>query len=297
MNLENNQLEELNIKLDYDTSKISWLKSGGKSKYFCNIKSLNHLTDLFKVINDHKIPYLVVGNFSNILIQSSGFNGLILKLSGEFSNIDVSNNIITAGSSVLDSKFSMFCYQNSFTGYEYLFTIPGTIGGNIFMNAGCYGFEISKHIKKIKIFDILTLKTSHVFPSEINFKYRKGYQEKNKLILSADFYTELGDPIIIKSKMNDFDNKRKKSQPQKVNCCGSIFKNPSSSSAWQLIKSSVDDSFYMGEIRLSKKHSNFFENDPYVDADKLINFLKKVEDSVLKKHSIKLEKELRIIGD
>ena len=97
--------------------------------------------------------------------------------------------------------------------------------------------------------------------------------------------------------MNDFDNKRKKSQPQKVNCCGSIFKNPSSSSAWQLIKSSVDDSFYMGEIRLSKKHSNFFENDPYVDADKLINFLKKVEDSVLKKHSIKLEKELRIIGD
>ena len=198
---------------------------------------------------------------------------------------------------MLDLKFSMFCYENSITGYEYLFTIPGTIGGNIFMNAGCYGFEISNQIKKIKIFDILTLETYHIFPSEINFKYRNGYQEKNKLILSADFYTELGDPILIKSKMNDFDNKRKKSQPQKVNCCGSIFKNPSSSSAWQLIKSSVDDSFYMGEIRLSKKHSNFFENDPYVDADKLINFLKKVEDSVLKKHSIKLEKELRIIGD
>ena len=297
MNLENNQLEELNIKLDYDTSKISWLKSGGKSKYFCNIKNINQLTDLFKVINDHKIPYLVVGNFSNILIQSSGFNGLILKLSGEFSNIGLSNNIITAGCSVLDLKFSMFCYENSITGYEYLFTIPGTIGGNIFMNAGCYGFEISNQIKKIKIFDIQTLKTSHVFPSEINFKYRNGYQEKNKLILSADFYTELGDPILIKSKMNDFDNKRKKSQPQKVNCCGSIFKNPSSSSAWQLIESSVDDSFYMGEVRLSKKHSNFFENDPYVDADKLITFLKKVEDSVFKKHSIKLEKELRIIGE
>ena len=297
MNLENNQLEELNIKLDYDTSKISWLKSGGKSKYFCNIKNLNQLKDLFKVINDYKIPYLVVGNFSNILIQSSGFNGLILKLSGEFSNIGVSNNIITAGCSVLDLKFSMFCYENFITGYEYLFTIPGTIGGNIFMNAGCYGFEISNQIKKIKIFDILTLKTSYVFPSEINFKYRNGYQEKNKLILSADFYTELGDPILIKSKMNDFDNKRKKSQPQKVNCCGSIFKNPSSSSAWQLIESSVDDSFYTGEVRLSKKHSNFFENDPYVDADKLITFLKKVEDSVLKKHSIKLEKELRIIGE
>jgi len=297
MNLENNQLEELNIKLDYDTSKISWLKSGGKSKYFCNIKNLNQLKDLFKVINDYKIPYLVVGNFSNILIQSSGFNGLILKLSGEFSNIGVSNNIITAGCSVLDLKFSMFCYENSITGYEYLFTIPGTIGGNIFMNAGCYGFEISNQIKKIKIFDILTLKTSYVFPSEINFKYRNGYQEKNKLILSADFYTELGDPILIKSKMNYFDNKRKKSQPQKVNCCGSIFKNPSSSSAWQLIESSVDDSFYTGEVRLSKKHSNFFENDPYVDADKLITFLKKVEDSVLKKHSIKLEKELRIIGE
>ena len=113
MNLENNQLEELNIKLDYDTSKISWLKSGGKSKYFCNIKNLNQLKDLFKVINDHKIPYLVVGNFSNILIQSSGFNGLILKLSGEFSNIGLSNNIITAGCSVLDLKFSMFCRRRN----------------------------------------------------------------------------------------------------------------------------------------------------------------------------------------
>jgi len=297
MKLENSQLEELNIKLDYDTSNISWLKSGGKSKYFCNIKSLKHLKDLFRCINDNKIPFLVVGNFSNILIQSSGFNGVILKLSGEFADIGLSNNIITAGCSVLDSKFSMFCYQNSVTGYEYLFTIPGTIGGNIFMNAGCYGFEISKQIKKIKIFDTLTLKTSLVFPNEINFKYRKGLQEKNKIILSADFNTELGDPILIKSKMNDFDNQRKKSQPQKVNCCGSIFKNPSFSSAWQLIESSVDDSFYMGEIKLSKKHSNFFENNPYVDADKLIKFLKKVEDRVFKKHNIKLEKELRIIGD
>ena len=102
MNLENNQLEELNIKLDYDTSKISWLKSGGKSKYFCNIKSLNHLTDLFKVINDHKIPYLVVGNFSNILIQSSGFNGLILKLSvrSTYISLPASSVISTVGNTV-----------------------------------------------------------------------------------------------------------------------------------------------------------------------------------------------------
>ena len=86
MSLENTELEKLNIKINFDTSKISWLKSGGKTNFYCKVKNQNHLTDLFKYINSRNIPFIIVGNFSNTLVRSSGFEGLLLKLSDDFSN-------------------------------------------------------------------------------------------------------------------------------------------------------------------------------------------------------------------
>ena len=300
------EIKKLNIKTNYDTSKVSWLKSGGIAKYYCNIKNINQLTELFKFLNKNSIPFLTIGNFSNTLIKSSGFDGLLLKLSGDFLNINLNKETVTVGSSVLDLKFSMFCYENSICNYEYLYTIPGTIGGNIFMNAGCYGFEIKDQIEKIKIFDTSTLKIQELSADEMNFSYRKGFQEKNKIILSADLITKLGRRDSIKIRMKELDQKRNETQPRRANCCGSIFKNPRTEkksdnyanklSAWKLIQSSVDDSFYNGEVKLSKKHSNFFENEPYIDPDKLEAFLKNIEEKVMLKHNIKLEKELRIIG-
>ena len=300
------EIKKLNIKTNYDTSKVSWLKSGGIAKYYCNIKNINQLTELFKFLNKNSIPFITIGNFSNTLIKSSGFDGLLLKLSGDFLNINLNKETVTVGSSVLDLKFSIFCYENSICDYEYLYTIPGTIGGNIFMNAGCYGFEIKDQIQKIKIFDTTTLKIQELSADEINFSYRKGFQEKNKIILSADLITKLGHRDNIKIRMKELDQKRNETQPRRANCCGSIFKNPRTEkksdnfanklSAWKLIQSSVDNSFYNGEVKLSKKHCNFFENEPYIDPDKLEAFLKNIEEKVMLKHNIKLEKELRIIG-
>ena len=300
------EFKKFNIKTNYDTSKVSWLKSGGIAKYFCNIKNVIQLTELFKFLNKNKIPFLTIGNFSNTLIKSSGFDGFLLKLSGDFSNINLNQETVTVGSSVLDLKFSMFCYEKSICDYEYLYTIPGTIGGNIFMNAGCYGFEIKDQIHKIKTFDTLTLKIQELSADEINFSYRKGFQEKNKIILSVELIAKLGSRDNIKRRMKELDQKRNETQPRRANCCGSIFKNPRSLkksdnfdnklSAWKLIQSSVDNSFYSGEVKLSKKHSNFFENEPYIDPDKLELFLKNIEEQVMLKHNIQLEKELRIIG-
>jgi UDP-N-acetylmuramate dehydrogenase len=297
MNLENIELNNLNIKKDFDTSKISWLKSGGKVKLYCNIKSHKHLIDIFKFINLNKISFIIVGNFSNTLIKASGFSGLLLKLSNDFTKILIKDNIVTVGASVLDSKFSIFCYENSIGGYEFLYTIPGTIGGNVFMNAGCYGYKISDKIISINIFDTLTFETKEIKVDEINFKYREGFQIKNKIILSVNMKIQYTDKDLIKSKMMDFDKQRKITQPQKVNCCGSIFKNPPHFNAWKLISTSVDKSFYIGDVKLSRKHSNFFENKAFVNPDIIESFLKKIENKVLIKHNIKLEKELRIVGD
>ena len=103
-----------------------------------------------------------------------------------------------------------------------------------------------------------------------------------------------GDKISIKNLMKEYENIRNKTQPQKVNCCGSIFKNPKNQSAWKLIKSSIDESFYNGPIKLSKIHSNFFENEPNISAKSIELFISNIQKRVREKHKITLEKELRI---
>ena len=94
--------------------------------------------------------------------------------------------------------------------------------------------------------------------------------------------------------MKEYEEMRNSSQPQRVNCCGSIFKNPPGHNAWKLIKSSIDESFYEGPVKLSKKHSNFFENDPNINSDEIISFINQIKERVFNKHHIDLEPELEI---
>ena len=313
------EFKKFNIKTNYDTSKVSWLKSGGIAKYFCNIKNVIQLTELFEFLNKNKIPFLTIGNFSNTLIKSSGFDGLLLKLSGDFSNINLNQETVTVGSSVLDLKFSMFCYEKSICDYEYLYTIPGTIGGNIFMNAGCYGFEIKDQIHKIKTFDTLTLKIQELSGDEINFSYRKGFQEKNKIILSVELIAKLGSRDNIKRRMKELDQKRNETQPRRAKCCGSIFKNP-------IVRSQdLDNEFLAGHrwdqvdgytklssarlieliepelnipdtLRLYENHSLVLINNGEASFDDVISVLNQIKSKIFKKFKIKLEIEPEIIS-
>ena len=199
------------------------------------------------------------------------------------------------GAAVLDNYFSKFCYQKSISGYEFLYTIPGSIGGNIFMNAGCYNQEIKDKLISVIYYDITKNKLCEKNISELQFEYRRGFQKKNSIILYGKFKISHRNQEDIKILMHEYDIIRKQTQPQKVNCCGSIFKNPKNQSAWKLIKSSIDESFYKGPIKLSRKHSNFFENEPGINANNIDLFISKIQKRVKDKHNILLEKELRII--
>ena len=238
---------------------------------------------------------MVIGNLSNTLIKDEGFKGVGIKLSGDFTKVKLNSNYMLVGAAVLDNYLSKFCYQNSISGYEFLYTIPGSIGGNIFMNAGCYNQEIKDKLLSVIYYD---LSDNHIHEKDIadlRFNYRKGFQQNNTIILYGKFKITHGEQKNIKKLMQEYEVIRNKTQPQKVNCCGSIFKNPVNKSAWELIKSSVDDSFYSGPIKLSRTHSNFFENDPNIKANSIDIFITKIQKLVNHKHKIMLEKELRII--
>ncbi len=287
--------ENKNLVTNYPSAKYSWLKSGGK---ISNLYKIHNQIDLINLFSNNDIKaksLLVIGNLSNTLIKDEGFNGTGIKLIGDFTNIQINSDHMLVGAAVLDNYLSKFCYQKGISGYEFLYTIPGSIGGNIFMNAGCYNQEIKDKLISVIYFDINKNKIFEKEIAKLEFDYRKGFQKKNKIILYGKFKITHNEPIYIKNLMQEYERIRNQTQPKKVNCCGSIFKNPKNQTAWKLIKLSIDDGFYNGPIKLSKKHSNFFENEPNISAKSIELFISKIQKRVKDKYKIELEKELRII--
>ena len=112
------------------------------------------LNNLFSQNDIKAKSFLVIGNLSNTLIKDDGFNGIGIKLLGDFTNVQINSDHMLVGAAVLDNYLSKFCYQKSISGYEFLYTIPGSIGGNIFMNAGCYNQEIKDKLISVIYYDI-----------------------------------------------------------------------------------------------------------------------------------------------
>ena len=215
------------------------------------------------------------------------------KVSGQ---IIFDENTLIAGASALDKNVSNFALENSLSGCEFLSCIPGTIGGGIRMNSGCYGDDISKILVSVQAMD-LTGKVKVIYSSDIKFSYRACNLEDNLLFVSATFRGKKDDMLNIQKKMKDLIERKKKDQPSKIKTCGSTFKNPLNNKAWKLIKDSGCAGMNIGDAHISQKHCNFFVNKGNAKSSDLENLIYKVKSEVLKKTGINLELELQIIGE
>ena len=299
----NTNLEELslefkdNLNLDYDLKKKNWFNIGGKTKIYYKAKNLKELIKFLKKIdNNEKI--FILGGGSNTLITDKKYDGVVIKLSNDFNNISLlSNDIIIAGSAVSDKALSEFAMENSFGGFEFLSCIPGTVGGGIKMNAGCFEREFKDILVSIQAINksgqVITIPAK-----DINFKYRDSGLSDDLIFLSASFRGFKKNNSLIKDEMNNLKEKKELAQPTKIKTSGSTFKNPleqSDKKVWQLIKESVSLEKSFGDACISDKHCNFFVNKgdaTFSDMKKLIEF---VTESVLKKTGVKLETEIKIL--
>jgi len=284
------------ILFNESLSKHSWFNIGGPAKAIFRPKNLNDLSIFLKEVNSfEKIKVLGVG--SNTLIRDGGFDGVIIKLGKSFSHLSLfDKNTIIAGASALEKSVSNFALENSLSGFEFLSCIPGTIGGGVRMNSGCYNEDISKKIISIQVMDF-SGKMRVIYSSDIKFSYRGTDLEDNLIFISATLRGKEGEKSEIKKKIDNLINKKNKDQPLKIKTCGSTFKNPENNKAWKLIKESGCSGLTIGDACISEKHSNFFVNRRKAkskDLEKLINLVK---DKVFKKTGVNLELELKIIGE
>ena len=284
------------ILFNESLSKHSWFNIGGPAKAIFRPKNLKDLSFFLKEINSFK-KIKVLGIGSNTLIRDGGFDGVIIKLGKSFSHLSLfDKNTIIVGASALDKAVSNFALENSLSGFEFLSCIPGTIGGGVRMNSGCYDEDISKKLISIQVMDF-SGNMKVIYSSDIKFSYRGTDLDDNLIFISATLRGKMGNKFEIKEKMNNLISKKNKDQPSKIKTCGSTFKNPKNNKAWKLIKESGCSGLTIGDAYISEKHSNFFVNRGKAKSKDLEKLINTVKDKVLKKTGVNLELELKIIGE
>ena len=284
-----------NVKL----SNFSWFNLGGNAEYFFKAKNKDQLIEFLKEAKIIKSKITLLGAGSNTLIRDNGVKGFVIKLGKEFSFIKkISDNVIEVGAATLDRFVANFARDNNLKGLEFLSCIPGSIGGAVIMNSGCYDNDISKVLISITAINKNNLTEIELKKEDIKFLYRGTNLKDDLIIISAKLKGSKGKREEIEKFQAKLIEKKKISQPSQIKTCGSTFKNTSSGKkAWMLIKEAGCENFEEGDAKISQKHCNFFVNNGNAKSSDIENLIKKVKRKVYEKTGINLELEIKIIGE
>ena len=285
------------IFFDQSVKNLNWFNIGGKTKIFFKPNSLKGLLEFLKLYAARG-KIFILGNGSNVLFDDDIYQGAVIKLGKSFSNISLlDNETIIAGTAVSQKKVSEFAKTNNISGLEFMSCIPGSIGGGIRMNSGCFKKEFKDVLISIQLVDFNGMIRSLPI-NKINFNYRSIELPKDLIFLSATFKGKKKNIKEINNYMNELNTIKNKAQPTKIKTSGSTFKNPinqTDKKVWELIRSSVPNKTSYGDAAISDKHANFFVNKKNAkskDMKSLINFVKK---KVKDKTGVKLELEIVIV--
>ena len=301
MSLENEFIKKfgINLKKNVNLSNYSWFNLGGNADFFYKAEDKDQLLEFLKESKKKNLRITILGAGSNILFRDNGVKGVVVKLGSNFSYTKlIKKNIIEVGAATLDRKVANFARDNNLGNLEFLSCIPGSVGGAVIMNSGCYESEISNVLLSITAINLDNFSEVEITKEEIDFSYRGTSLPDNLIIISAKLKGTIGKKEEIENKQNNFIEKKKLSQPSQIKTCGSTFKNISrDQKAWMLIKEAGCDQFKEGDATISQKHCNFFVNNGNAKSIDIENLINKVKKRVLEITGIKLELEIKIIGE
>jgi len=287
---------KLNSKFyfNYNIAQQLWFQTGGLVAIYCIVFDDKELEIILNNIDG--MQYEIIGAGSNLLIRDGGFSGIILKLGKYFNNISINEDTLDVGASILDTNLSKFALMNSIKNFEFYSGIPGSIGGAIKMNAGCYGNETKNILKNVTIMNKKGKKIT-LTKKNINLSYRSSGLSEGDIITSACYDIHYGQKDEIERMMKDIKLNREKMQPQKIKTSGSTFKNPKNNYAAKLIEMAGCKGLSVGDACVSEKHANFLINTNKATANQIENLGKIIIDKVFEKFQIRLDWEIKILGN
>ena len=298
-----NDLEKLSsdiegdIFFNYDLKKLNWFNIGGKTKIFFKPNTLKSLVEFLNIYSKRG-KIFILGAGSNVLINDVTFPGVIIKLGRNFSNISILNeNLIVAGCATSQKNLSEFAKENNLGEMEFLSCIPGSVGGGIRMNSGCFEKEFKDILVSVQYIDFNGI-VKTINSKNINFEYRETNLPKDVIFLSATIKGIKKNKNEIQKKIDELKKKKEQAQPTRIKTGGSTFKNPKDKTekkVWQLIKESIPKDLKFGDAQVSEIHSNFFvnnNNSSFNDMKTLIDFVK---NKVKEKTGIDISLEIIIV--
>ena len=281
----------VNERLDRHTT----FKVGGPCKALLLAETTEELKAVLRLLTEEGEDFFILGNGSNLLVSDEGYDGYVIKLSGDYLNVRLEGDCIVAGAGVLLSKVCTFARDNGLSGLEFAYGIPGTVGGAMVMNAGAYGGEMKDVTESVNLLfngEIVTRSAE-----EMRFGYRDSIiKHEDYIALETRFKLKKGSMEEIVAAMNDYMDRRRSKQPLEFPSAGSTFKRPEGAFAGKLIEDSGLKGFRVGGASVSVKHAGFVVNDQNGTAADIDELMKRVADKVKKDSGFVLEPEVIRIG-
>jgi len=286
----------LEAEFDADMKKHTTFKIGGTADCLVNVSSVREINDVIHLCRDYNVPFMVMGNGSNLLVKDGGIRGVVIKTS-KMNECHTEVDHIYAECGVLLSKLSTLAMTKSLSGLEFAGGIPGTLGGAIYMNAGAYGSEIADVIESVTYMDS-DGNIEMIGVEKLEAGYRKSmFTDKNYIILSCVLKLKPAKLDDITATMREYSKKRMEKQPLTQPSAGSTFKRPDGSFAGKLIEEAGLKGFSIGGAQVSTKHGGFVINTGCATAKDVIDVIDHVKKKVNNEFGIRLEPEVRIVGD
>lgn len=282
--------------LDEPMSKHTSFKIGGTCYMFIVPSSTDHISDIIKIANRSNIKYMTLGKGSNVLFSDTGYDGVIINIGHNLYDIKlVDDTKIYCSAGISLDKLCLYAMENSLTGLEFGYGIPGSVGGAVYMNAGAYGGEIRDVVESVDYIDDKGNLLS-CSGDDLDLSYRHSFfTDKQYCIVGCTINLSLGEKSIISDKMDDLMERRRSKQPLEYPSAGSTFKRPVGSYASALIDQCGLKGLRVGGAMVSEKHAGFVINYDNATCDDVVTLVGKVQDIVRQETGFELECEVKVL--
>ena len=286
------------VTLQAPMSAATTFKVGGPADLLIDIPSADAAAQVLRTCREDGIPYLFIGNGSNLVFGDKGYRGAVLRLDSRSATATLMDDTtIYAPAGMSLQRLCLFARDNSLTGLEFAYGIPGTVGGAVYMNAGAYDGEM---VNVVVSADCVTADGSIVTipAADLAMTYRHtALMESDLIVVGAALQLQAGDKDAIWDKMKDFMARRHDKQPLEYPSAGSFFKRPVGYFAGKLIQDAGLKGFTVGGAQISEKHAGFVINRGGATAADLVELCRRVQEKVMAEFGVQLEPEVRFVGE
>lgn len=288
---------EKNILINESMKNHTWFKIGGCADMLVIPENIGTAISIIKLCRAEDVPCFYMGNGSNLLVSDKGIRGVVIKTHSGLNKVTLDNHVLESQSGVLLGELASIALKNSLAGFEFASGIPGTLGGAVAMNAGAYDREMKDVVIETSYMDG-DYRIRMITGEEHKFGYRSSiFQGSNKFIISSKIRLQRGEKSQIKAKMDDYNRRRKEKQPLELPSAGSTFRRPEGYYAGKLIEDCGLKGYRIGGAQVSVKHSGFIVNEGNATAADVLSLIEHVQKSVEEKFGVKLETEVKFIGE